>query len=396
MLTRPALSKGTAPRIGVVQGALGDGGQLAASMSALFPQVVFEALEPALGLQETFSLGFDVVVAPAQRETVETLCRHLRDVGPGGKVIVVLRDADVQTTRRLMQEGAADVLPHPVTEPALALSLERLLASQPNRPDDGGKSGEVVSILKAGGGVGATSIAAQTGAILAERRDGLVCLADLDIQFGAAGVYLDMTEAVTIADLLQSGASLTEAPLSTALGAHRSGLRLLGAPRDLMPMEALSASHAGDLVKGLRRDFALTLVDLPSVWTAWTHRVLSASDRIVLVTHLSVPHVQLVKRQLHMLAAQKLDDRPLTLVCNAPSAAQAASLPLKTAERAIGRPFDVIVPLDERHMTAATNQGVALSDIRRGAKAEKALVQLADTVSAGVIAAPAPAARKWL
>ena len=51
-------------------------------------------------------------------------------------VVIALRDADVTTTRRLMRDGAADVLPAPVSEPALALSLERLLT-----PRDDGRPG---------------------------------------------------------------------------------------------------------------------------------------------------------------------------------------------------------------------------------------------------------------
>jgi pilus assembly protein CpaE len=131
-------------------------------------------------------------------------------------------------------------------------------------------------------------------------------------------------------------------------------------------------------------------VDLPSVWTAWTNQVLHAADRIILVTHLSVPHIQLVNRQLRVLAAQNLDTLPITLVCNALSAEQQESLSLRAAARALEHPFDIVIPEDRRTMFAAINQGLELSAVRRGTKIEKLVAELADKVAGGVIAlAPA-------
>ena len=295
--------------------------------------------------------------------------------------MVVLRNADVTTTRRLVRAGAADVLPAPVSEPALALCIERLLTANPVETTPTRKSSEVVAVLKAGGGVGATALCVQAAILLAQRAAGQVCLADLDLQFGAASVYLDLPDAVTIADCLGSDSGLTETPFATALATHRSGVRVLAAPREIVALEIIGPGQIDALIGGLRRDFALTIVDLPTVWTAWTNQVAQQADRIVLVTHLSVPHIQLVKRQLRVLASQRLDDKPLTLVCNSLSSDQSASVPVKSAERALGRTFDVIIPEDRRIMTAALNQGVEIAAVRRGTKLEKAVAQLADRIA---------------
>jgi pilus assembly protein CpaE len=144
----------------------------------------------------------------------------------------------------------------------------------------------------------------------------------------------------------------------------------------MMALEGLALSDIDGLVSGLRRDMALTLIDLPSAWTAWTNHALQMADSIVVVTRLTVPHIHLVKRQLRMLGAQQLDADAVVLVCNGVSSDQLNSLPLKAAERALGRPFDVVIPDDARTMTAAINEGVALADVRRGTKLEKALSPL--------------------
>jgi pilus assembly protein CpaE len=252
----------------------------------------------------------------------------------------------------------------------------------------GRRSGQVVALLKAGGGVGATALGVQVAALLATRAGGSarVCFADLDPQFGIASLYLDVREPMTIADCLAAGPALADTNLAEALVKHKSGVSVLAAPREIMALEALTPPLMDVLMTGLRRDFALSILDLPSAWTTWTNHTLQFADRIVLVTQLSIPHVHLVRRQLAVLALQKLDDRQLILVCNAVSSEQQASISIKAAERAIGRAFDIVIPEDRAVMNAAINQGLELSVVRRGTKLEKAIGLLADAVGADALA----------
>lgn len=372
---------GQVQRVGVVEGAIG-GAERFVSIAALFPHVAFEPVGETWPDRPVAGLSILIVpVAATSGVEVDAAVKRLGAGGSGVQTVVVLRDADVTTTRRLMRAGAADVLTSPVSEPALALSLERLLTGGASSVGPGRKTGEIVALLKAGGGVGATALGVQMATQIAARGAGEVCLADLDLQFGAAAIYMDLPDAVTIADCLSSGSNLSDTPFATALARHRSGARLLAAPREIVALETLVPTHIDTLLTGLRRAFALTLVDLPSVWTVWTNQLLRQSDRIVLITHLSVPHMQLVKRQLRILASQGLEDRPLTLVCNSLSSEQTASVSLKAAERALGREFDVVIPEDRRTMTGAINQGVELAVVKRGTKLEKAIGELAGKIA---------------
>ena len=360
-----------------------------AMLSAMFPAVTFQVLDSAWPERaaQTFDLlivGLDAADAIAQ----ERLATRIAACAGRVEVLALVSGADVETTRRLIHQGAADVLPAPVTDTALAIALERIFC----RLDTGRAQrhrGEVVTLLKAGGGVGATSLAAQLAVMLAANPAlAGVCLADLDLQMGAAALYLDVPDTVTVAQVLAAGGAVEEVPFASSLPSHRGGACVLAAPHELMPIETLNPALIDGLLAGLRRDFEITLVDLPTVWTAWTNRVLRQSQRILLVTRLSVPHVYLARRQLHMLAAQALDDVPITLVCNQVESESASGISLKAAQQAIGRPFDLVIPEDRRLMHQAIDEGVALSTLRRGSKIEAAIARLAEVV-APVHVAPA-------
>ena len=81
-----------------------------------------------------------------------------------------------------------------------------------------------------------------------------------------------LNEALTVADCLAVGEFLGETQFATALSAHKSGVRVLAAPRELTALDTLTPHSTEALDRGLRRDFAPTILDLPSVWTAWTNR----------------------------------------------------------------------------------------------------------------------------
>jgi pilus assembly protein CpaE len=361
-----------------------------AALGSLFPTLVFEPIGSSWPDQFTQGINILIIgISAAAGQQVERAVNFLRNRPSRLQVLVALREADVVSSRALTRAGAADVIPLPANEAVWALALERLLARDSLGREPGRRQGQIVALLKAGGGVGATSLGVQAAYQLAAKggTDPRICFADLDLQFGTAALNFDLNEALTVTDCVAVGEVLEETQFATALAAHKSGIRVLAAPREATSLDILTPQLVEALVRGLRRDFALTILDLPSIWTAWTNHALQLADRIILVTHLSVGHVHLVRRQLGILAMQNLDSLPLTLVCNAVTGDQQNLLSIKAAERALGRPFDIVLPEDGRAMGAAVNQGQALSEVRRGTKLEKSIAQLADLIQADALVA---------
>lgn len=324
----------------------------------------------------------DVVIAALDATSaadVDRFCVNIRESRRPGAIIVVLSNAGIDVTRRLMREGVGDVLVAPVSDAAVAISLERVLGALSHHIQGGG-SGEVLSILKSGGGVGATAIGVQLATLLAQAGT-KVCVVDLDIQFGTAAMYLDLRNTVTLGEVLSADANPADIGFGQNLAAHASGARVLAAPREFMPLEAITPQLVDDLLSALRRDFDVVILDLPCAWTAWTSRALRQSDRVMLVSNLSVPHAHQAKRQISLLQTQHLDDIPLTLICNRFGADGSIGVSRRSVEQAVGRAFDVVLPEDAKLMNEAINQGVALGVLRRGTKLGKAFEQLASAVA---------------
>ncbi len=380
---------GDKARVGYVDQII-DTPEMLPHVAALFPDMEFVNLGETWPEQK--SAGFAAIIVGATMADIDAVIKRLGLQGVFPPTIVAISGADAATTRRLLKAGAADVLSMPVREASLALSLERLMAG---RKAVSATVGKVIGIIKAGGGVGATALGTQLAQILATRRNG-VCFADLDIQFGQAALKLDIDDAMTITDILGGDGALEEAPLASVLATHASGVRLLAAPRDMTPLEAVSPQNVDGLIKSLRREFSLTLLDLPHAWTAWTNHTLHQCDRIILVTNLTVSHIQLTRRQLKTLSTQGADVIPTTLVCNAVSEDQRAIVSLPSAEKAIGKKFDFVLPEDRKLMNAAVARGCALSQIRAGSKLEKAIEKLADEIDPDSVPSEPKPKRRWL
>jgi pilus assembly protein CpaE len=363
---------------------------VATSLATLFPHVEFVDLGANWGAG---GASFSAFVVGAEMADAEEILKQLALNRGGPPAIVILRGAAPPDMRTFLDAGAAEVLAAPISEAALALSLERNLsaAALGNQRQPAGR---LIALLKAGGGVGATTLGAQLTGLLAARND-RVCFADLDVQGGVGALALDIGDGMTLSDILRGAGALEDAPLATVLIQHKSGAKVLTAPRELIPLESIDPADVEGLMKALRRDFSLTLLDLPGAWTAWTHRILSLCDQIFLISNLTLTHVHLVKRQLSILSDQGLGSIPITLICNRVTDDQMALVPIKAAQQAAGRNYDFILPEDGKLMNAAIAQGVSLSAVRAGAKLDKGIQKIADTLLPAAAPVKRPGRFRW-
>jgi pilus assembly protein CpaE len=244
--------------------------------------------------------------------------RRLAHSVPEGRVIAAAREATGEDVRRLFRAGAADVLTPPFTGDALRASLGDILQTTPSL---GGAGGQVISVLKGCGGAGATTLALNLAALMAEGDAKHHCpprstaVLDLDLQFGDTDVALDLTPRSTLFEVLKASERVDGRFLHSVMTQHASGLKLLAPPPNVAPLDALTPEFATELIDHTADEFERTIVDLPGAWTDWTLAVLARSDAIVLVSTPTVPGALGARRALDALREAAIR-RPVFIVIN--------------------------------------------------------------------------------
>jgi len=212
-----------------------------------------------------------------------------------------VRDLTVPLTRRLLRTDIADVVPLPFTPDELFQAIDTarhhhdrpVALAAPAAPAPR-RRGRIFSFLGALGGVGTTSLVTQLGVLWSASRR--VCLIDLDVQFGNSALYLNLRPRLTIADLVDAGDRMDSEYLASVAERHESGLDVIAAPSDIIPLDMLTPAHVERLFRLAAETWDIVLVDLPDAWINWSATALARSDVILLVSEMSVAGVHQAKR----------------------------------------------------------------------------------------------------
>jgi pilus assembly protein CpaE len=302
-------------------------------------------------------------------------------------LIAACYDPPLALVRSLMRAGAQDVIPLPLSADDLEAALAPVRAELDKREDVARTANaKLVTVVKSVGGVGATALLAQLAmrfaqSEAAQRRD--ACLIDLDVQFGDIAFQLGLQPKLSLADLLEAGARLDGDLLRATTIEHPSGLKVITAPRDIMPIEGMPSDHLLRIVEIATREFGTVFVDLPTNWTNWSLSLVARSDLVLLVTELTVAGVSRARRQLDLLHSQDLGALDIRVVVNRFDKAMAKTVRPADIGQALGRDVAYTIANDFSVMRAAIDRGVPVDEIKRKTPLSRDL----DALDIGVAAA---------
>jgi pilus assembly protein CpaE len=314
------------------------------------------------------------------------MLRELLAGPPHAPVIVTSPSLDVESTCELVAMGARYIVPQPLSGANLAKALQQALTDARAAPQANGKPrGLVVSLIGSCGGVGTTSLAVQGACALSRlgtfKRSGDLCLLDFDVQFGCAALLLDAEQRGGIVDLIEPPERLDPELLRGAMVRAAGRFDLLSSPRNFRAIDDIDPDAVMTAVQLASSQYALTIIDLPTLWSHWTHATLRASDSIVLVVQPTVVSLRQGRRQIEMLREEALDDIPLFVVANRVAGGffSSVGVPLKAFETALGKRPDHVIP-DSDAMRAAAESGKPLSDVSGGGRLEKQLAAIFEAI----------------
>jgi Flp pilus assembly CpaE family ATPase len=296
-------------------------------------------------------------------------------------ILATAEDLSAQGVRGLIRQGVDDFIPQPFElsdiRDAIATARAKLQRTRANRT-----SGKVISVTRAKGGMGASTLAAHLALALYEKPnrrepEKQVALLDLDLQFGDLALMLDLEPNGEMVEIIRDPSRLDGALLRASMTRHKSGLFVLPAPGEFVPLDALRVAAAVKLVELARQDFDFVVVDLPLAVPQWLEAVLQHTDQLYVVTQLNVAAIRQTRRLLDFIKEEGHYDLAVSVLLNRYVWRFSERARLKQAMRALGQPIDHYLPDDAALALEAVNRGTPLFELRRRAKLCRSLRELA-------------------
>ena len=367
-------------------GVEGDASSLVGAKVAGFP-LELVLVDPAAAVDESTLTGAAAAVVQVTEGDEKSIARFKKLAATDVPLIAAAYEPSLALVRSLVRAGAHDVVPLPLDMLELETALDpirRMATAQATRARAGHQ--KVVTVIKSEGGVGATALLTQLATRFAahERAAGReCCLIDLDVQFGDAALQLGLQPTLSLTELLEAGKRVDGEMLRSVAAQHPSGLRVVTAPREIMPLESMTSDQLLAIVDLATAEFGTVFVDFPANWTNWSLSLLARSDVVLMVTELRVPSLHRARRQLDLLQSQDMGTLDVRIILNRVEKGFFRTLAPADAERVLRKPISFTIANDHATMSQAIDRGVPLSEIKRKCP----LVKDIETMELGVAGA---------
>lgn len=292
-------------------------------------------------------------------------------------IIAAIARADLSLVRTLIRQGIADVATLPFDPVELSTRILDASANAVDRP--GGELAPMYSVVRSTGGCGTSTVLTHLAAALA-RADTSgrgVCVVDLDLQSGDIAGLVGESPKVTIAALLDAGDRLDMELIHSAVSKTRYGFSVIAAPDAITPLETVDVDYLLRILSLVRKQFGHVLLDLPSTWTSWSLSAALASNRLVLLTDLSIIGLRQAKRRLQLLDSVGIPPERIDVVVNRVERRLFRTIGVEEAAEALRHPVLTGLASEGMALRGAQDQGLLIQDVEAKSRFYKDIQGLA-------------------
>jgi pilus assembly protein CpaE len=310
-----------------------------------------------------------VIDLDATREDeMQALERLMVRTGAWPPVVVITQDFDANVARTLLQMRVADFLVKPVAPVELVRTCARVV--KPVASD--ATEAQIYTFLPAVGGAGVTTLAIQTALLLlssGQRGRSSTCLVDLNFQHGACADYLDLEPRLDLNEIEPRPDRLDKQLLEVMTSYHASGLAVIAAPNRPAEMRSFDPDVVTRLLDLASTNFDHVVIDMPRTWFSWTDSVLLGSNKLFIVSEMTVPGLKHAKGLVAAIRERMEDGpHPRVIVNRFEQRLFAPGLKKHDIEKALGEDFAAVVPNYYRLVREAIDRGVPLEEVKKGNK----------------------------
>jgi pilus assembly protein CpaE len=324
-------------------------------------------------------------------EEMQALSRLMARIGAWPPVVAVTQSFDERVARVLLQMRIADFLVKPVAPVDLVRACARVAQTGAEKSSEA----QIYTFLPAVGGAGGTTLAIQTAMVLLRsggaRAKPATCLVDLDFQHGAVADYLDLEPRLNLTEIEPRPDRLDRQLLEVMLSYHASGLAVVAAPNQPAEMRSFDPDVVTRLLDLVSSNFDYVVFDMPRTWFSWTDSVLLGSNRLFIVSEMTVPGLRHSKQLVDAIVERMGDGpKPQVIINRFEQRMFSTGLRKGDIEQTLGDAFAVAIPNHYGLVREAIDRGVPLDEVKPGNKISTQLRKLIFPQPGAKVAAPAP------
>jgi pilus assembly protein CpaE len=278
-------------------------------------------LDGALAAEET-----DLFVLDSNLEGAAMLAAldRLRFKAPSACIVMLGAVNDIALLRDLAARGVSDYIVPPANADQVARSLCALFAEA--------TPAQVIAVIGARGGIGASTIARNLAWSISERQHRKTTLVDLDLSFGSAAIAMGLETTQSVMDVVR--AEKSEEALMQALAKPTQHLQILTAPAKTETLE-LDLAAFDTLLENVRRTGSHVVLDLPHAWEPWVRAALKAADEVVIVAGPDLASLRNADNMLKLLRSERDQLSAPTVLLSMTGLPKRPEIPLKDFAQAL-------------------------------------------------------------
>ncbi len=307
--------------------------------------------------------GLIVDMDAADLGEMEALQRIMRRLEGQIPVLVVTAEFNPAAVRILVQLQVADFLVKPVGTADLVRACVRAL-SGPGRSE--GSEAVIHTFMPAAGGVGNTTLALATAFELqqAAPRGSAICVVDLNLQQGSCAEYLDLEPRFDIGEIENRPDRLDRQLLEVMLSKHSSGLSVLAVPSRPADMRSFDTDVVVRMLDLVSAYFDHVVIDLPRTWFPWSETVLLGTNKLYIVSEMTVPCLRQAQRLMMAIRdTVGAEVRPSVIINRFEKRRQDGGIKPTDVEELLGDRFAGGISNNYRLVRDAVDRGVPLHEI---------------------------------
>src|SRR5947209_4114877 len=300
---------------------------------------------------------------------MQALDRLMTRIGSWPPVAVITQAFDESVARTLLQMRVADFLVKPVPPVELVRTCARVAKSAAQQETT---EAEILTFLPAVGGAGVTTLAVQSAMMLLNsgpRGKASTCLVDLDFQHGACADYLDLEPRLDLGEIEPRPERLDRQLLEVMLSHHPSGLAVIAAPNSPAEMRSFDPEMVTRLLDLVSTHFDHVIFDMPRTWFSWTDSVLLGSNKLFIVSEMTVPGLRHAKQLVDAVRERLAEGpQPQVIINRYEQKLFSSGLRKTDIEQVLGSAFAACIPNHYGLVREAIDRGIPLDEVKPGNK----------------------------